>query len=102
MNKRHFITRFTEIAVIILIVVAGFGSAVQHLWNLLLPELLGLPAVGYWQALGLMLLCWLLFGGMRGFGMHSSEGRGRSRHVESMSPEERARLRKALEAIDNG
>ena len=50
------------------IAIAGFGSAIWQLWNWLMPELFGMPAIGFWQAVGLMALSWLLFGGWRGAG----------------------------------
>ena len=43
------------------------GQIVKLLWNWLLPALFGLPAVTFWQALGLLVLCRILFGG---FGRH--------------------------------
>lgn len=43
------------------------GEIVKLLWNALLPELFGWRAVTFWQALGLLVLCRILFGG---FGRH--------------------------------
>ena len=64
--------------VFVTIVIAGFGSAVWQLWNHLMPAIFGLPAIGFWQAVGLLALSWLLFGGMRGpFGPMGPKGRGR-------------------------
>jgi hypothetical protein len=37
----------------------GFG--VMALWNWLMPEIFGLPEIDYWQAVGLFVLCHLLF-----------------------------------------
>src|SRR4030095_6563849 len=59
-----------EIAIIITIVFAGFGSAVLHLWNWLMPSLFGLRVITYWEAVGVMGLSWILFGGLRGFGLY--------------------------------
>ena len=39
------------------------GTIVMHLWNWLLPELFGWPQLGFWQALGFLALCRILFGG---------------------------------------
>ena len=63
------------------------GEIVLHLWNWLLPSLFGWPQITFWQALGLLALCRILFGG---FGFHGS-GRNRSR-----TPEERERFRQAM------
>ena len=43
------------------------GEVVKLLWNWLLPPLFGWREVTFWQALGLLVLCRILFGG---FGMH--------------------------------
>lgn len=73
------------------IAVAGFGSAIWQLWNWLMPDLFGMPAIGFWQAVGLMALSWLLFGGWRGAG-----GLGASRqqrNQRTLTTEERERIR---------
>ncbi|WP_323141408.1 hypothetical protein [Massilia phyllosphaerae] len=81
-----------------LIAVAGFGSAIWQLWNRLMPGLFGLPVIGFWQAVGLMALSWLLFGGWRGAGGLRSRrhrgGRGDGRHL--LTDEERAHLRASM------
>ena len=46
--------------------VALFGLVVMFLWNGLLPEIFGLPAINYWQAAGLLILVRILFGGIDG------------------------------------
>lgn len=74
---------------------AGFGEAVLQLWNWLMPAVFGLHRITYWEAIGLLLLSWILFGGQRGWLM----GRGRSRRRERwahLSPEERERFRAAV------
>ena|SRR5213592_3929399 len=43
------------------------GEVVKLLWNWLLPPLFGFPVVTFWQAIGLLVLCRILFGG---FGRH--------------------------------
>jgi hypothetical protein len=62
------------------------GELVKELWNWLLPPLFGLPQVTFWQALGLLALCRILFGG-HGFCRSNSHRR---------SPEERERIRQRL------
>lgn len=51
-----------------LLFVAIGGAVVMLLWNWLLPPLVGWSEIGLWQALGLLALCRLLFGGLRGCG----------------------------------
>src|SRR5947209_11094714 len=70
------------------------GEVVMHLWNWLLPPLFGWRQITFWQGLGLLALCRILFGGN---GWHGS-GRSRvRRRMEerwaAMSPEERERFR---------
>ncbi|MDR3324915.1 MAG: hypothetical protein LBS82_02855 [Spirochaetaceae bacterium] len=50
--------------VVALAVVAGFAALAMILWNRLLPDIFGLPAINYWQALGLWALSRILFGGI--------------------------------------
>lgn len=45
------------------------GWVIMALWNHLIPGIFNLPAIGYWQALGLAVLFRLLFGGC-GHGIH--------------------------------
>ncbi|SRR5581483_267692 len=83
------------------------GLIVMQLWNWLLPTLFGIRMIGFWEALGILLLSRILFGG---FGMSGSgRSRGRSGHVgdriadrivdrvsdrlDNMTPEERERFR---------
>ena len=74
------------------------GSVVMLVWNWLAPELFGLRLVTFWQAIGLLALCRILFGG---FGL---SGGGRRRHSrgrmaerwEQMTPEEREKFRQGF------
>jgi hypothetical protein len=73
------------------------GAVVQQLWNWLLPTLFGWPQVSFWQALGILALCRILFGG---FGLHGSGRSGLRRRMaerwEHMTPEERERFRHGI------
>lgn len=80
-----------------LLFIAIGGWIVQYLWNWLLPSLFGWREVSFWQALGMLVLCRILFGG---FGSHGS-GRSRIRRrmeerFEHMTPEERERFRERM------
>jgi len=52
---------------------ALFGAVTMWLWNWLMPEIFKLPAIGFWQALGILILSQILFRGW-----HVGRG-GRSR-----------------------
>ncbi len=45
----------------IAIIVVLLGYPVMLLWNWLMPELFGLSEVTFWQAIGLNILCTILF-----------------------------------------
>ena len=47
----------------------AFAAIVMLLWNAILPDLLRVSPINYWQSLGLLVLCRILFGGFR-FGSH--------------------------------
>jgi hypothetical protein len=83
--------------------VALFGELVMHLWNWLLPPLFGWHAIGFWQALGLLILCRILFGGFGGHGRNRRKGRRKDfERWEQMTPEERERLRQSLRSRCGG
>jgi hypothetical protein len=77
--------------------VALGGWIVQLLWNSLLPPLFGSRTVTFWQALGLLVLCRILFGGLGFRGAHGSSTRHRmTERWEQLTPEERERFREGL------
>jgi hypothetical protein len=82
---------FLALPVLILAVVAILGFGVMELWNLVMPAVFdGSRAIDYPHAIGLLVLCRILFGGFRGRG-----GWRRGRHWDkwaSMTPEERERV----------
>lgn len=77
------------------------GVIVMLLWNAILPPLFGWPLIGFWQALGILVLCRLLFGR---WGGHVGGRRGRrhdfggriKKRWRDLSPEERERIRQRL------
>ncbi|HET6955932.1 MAG TPA: hypothetical protein VFI56_05105 [Vicinamibacterales bacterium] len=73
------------------------GEVVKLLWNWLLPPLFGWRQVTFWQALGLLALCRILFGGF-GHGGPSRPGMRRrmSERWANMSPEEQERIRQGM------
>jgi hypothetical protein len=68
--------------------VAVFGFLLMSLWNWLIPSLTGWHTLSFVQALGLLVLCRILFGGFGGRWRHAGRS-GWSR----LSPEERERFR---------
>jgi hypothetical protein len=73
------------------------GEIVLHLWNWLLPPLFGWKQITFWQALGLLVLCRILFGGSGLLGSARSNSRRRmGERWERMTPEERERFRQGI------
>ena len=80
-----------------LLFIAIGGEAVRQLWNWLLPPLFGWRQITFWQALGMLALCRILFGGFGGHGGYRSKFRRRmAERWEAMTPEERERFREGM------
>jgi len=92
---RRRVERGVKIAIFGIVAVVVFGFVVKGLWNWLMPPLFGLHTLTFWQGLGLLVLSWILFGGLRG-------GPGRYRHHgfrerwEEMTPEQREKFREGM------
>ncbi len=96
--KRHFPrgVKIALFALLALAILALLAFVVMSLWNWLTPALFGWKTLGYWQAVGLIILCRLLFGGFgprgrRGFARHRMRERW-----EQMTPEQREKLRQSF------
>jgi hypothetical protein len=91
------ILRFVFFAAGILALLSFF---VLRLWNWLMPAVFGLHTINYGQALGLLVLSKILFGGFRGG--HGPGGlfwrRRMMQRWEQMTPEEREKFRTGLRA----
>lgn len=73
------------------------GEIVLQLWNWLLPPLFGWRTITFWQALGILLLCRILFGGFGFHGTGSSAARRRAeQRCANMPAEERERFRQRM------
>lgn len=83
--------RWAFIPVAIAAGVAFFSFVVMMLWNHLMPQVFGLPEISFWQALFMLLLSRILFGGHFRHG-HNNHFRMR-RDVQTMSTEERETFR---------
>src|SRR5947209_10552183 len=85
-KKKLFYLAPLAILAMVLFIAIG-GEIVLQLWNWLLPSLFGWHQITFWQALGLLALCRILFGGFGGHGF------SRSRH---MTAEQRERFRQRM------
>jgi hypothetical protein len=55
------------------------GAVTMWLWNWLMPEIFRLPAIGFWQAIGILVLAQILFKG--GHGAHAGRRQWKKRQV---------------------
>jgi len=79
------------------LVLALFGLVVMALWNAVLPAVTGLHAITFIQAVGLLVLSRILFGGLKGWGRRGGHWRARLQaRWQQMTPEERERFRDML------
>ena len=92
MNKRLIVWVPVVMLAVVLFAAAG-GQIVRYLWNALLPPLFGFPQISFWQALGVLALSRILFGG---FGLGGGSGHHYRRRWEAMTPEERERIRERM------
>ena len=77
--------------------VALFGWIVELLWNAVVPPATGWHPLTYWQALGLLVLSKILFGGFRGPAGPGWHWRRRMyERWEQMTPEEREKFREGM------
>jgi hypothetical protein len=84
-----------------IVFMAVFGFAVMSLWNWLMPLLFGVRLITFWQALGVLVLSRILFGGFHGRsgGMNwrqRMKDRAELRAYMQMTPEERDKYREGL------
>lgn len=104
---RFWIRRGLRFLAFALLFVGLAGLTVMTLWNALLPAILGVPVITFWQALGLLALSRILFGGpFRGGGFRGGGWRGERNHPgrsgwkqkmterwQNMTPEQRDQLK---------
>jgi hypothetical protein len=95
MSRRKRLMLIAPAAIVFGTVAAvALGFILSGLWNALMPAIFGLPAIGFWQALGLFLLARLLFGRFGGAGRKMRFSRG----WKGLTPEQRQRFREAMGA----
>jgi hypothetical protein len=83
-----------KIGLLVVVGIAALGWMVMALWNWLMPTLFtSASEVNYLQALGLLVLSKILFGGFRGHGCH---GRWHRHRLEQMTPEEREKFQSGM------
>lgn len=78
------------------VAIVAMAAVVMWLWNWLIPDIFNGTTINFFQAIGLMLLCRILFRGFIGFkgGQHFYERQKEWKEkFEKMSPEEKEKMR---------
>ena len=90
--------KILKVITFVLLFVAVGGLVFMNLWNWLIPAIFGLKVISFTQALGLLVLSKILFGG---FGRGGGWGSNRTHfwknkiaeRMKNMSPEDRERMK---------
>jgi hypothetical protein len=95
---QHRTTKGLKIALFAVVASILLGFIVKGLWNILIPPIFGWHTITFWQALGLLILSKILFGG---FHRHAGGSRNHWRQRmkerwEHMTPEEREKFRSGM------
>lgn len=71
-----------------------FGNLVMFLWNSILPPVFGFSVITFWQAIGLLVLSKILFGGFSGgHHRHKRSCHHRSDQWMNLTPEEKEKMK---------
>ena len=91
--------RVLNFAVIAALIVTLLSFVVMRLWNWLTPALFGWHVITFWQALGILILAKILFGGFRPRpGRHMYWRHRMMERWAQMTPEEREKFRHSMRA----
>ena len=95
LKKMIFIAPLAILGILLFIAIGG--EIVMQLWNWLLPPLFGWRLITFWQAIGILALCRILFGGFGRHGFQRSNFRRRmAERWSHMTPEEQERFRQGM------
>ena len=94
--RKYRVFKIFNILLIACVAVAVFGFATMYLWNWLMPAIFGLHAITFVQALGLVILSKILFGGFHRHGGRRGWRRDMEQRFANMTPEERERFRAGI------
>lgn len=95
--KSNRIARMLKFALFAVLFVTVFSFVVMRLWNWLVPPVFGWHVITFWQAVGLLVLSKILFGGFHGRpGRNMYWRRRMTERWEKMTPEEREQFRQGM------
>lgn len=93
MKKLLYKGRSIVISIIVVAFLSLISFVVMTLWNNLLPEILNVNAITFWQAMGIFILCKILFGFGKGGGMGAPWMKNK---CSTMSQEDREKFRSEM------
>jgi hypothetical protein len=104
MNRSFWLLRGLKFILFAALFVALAGFVVMSLWNWLMPAIFGLPLLSFAQALGLLILSRILFGGFhKGGGGATWKARAQEHwpnkmenRMQGMTEEEREKFRQKM------
>ncbi len=100
--KKYFILKGLKILACVILAGLALGSAVMFLWNWLIPTIFsGGPQINFVQALGILVLSKILFGGFKKGGHCGGHCGQRGQHwrnkleekISNMTPEEKEKFK---------
>jgi Ca2+/H+ antiporter, TMEM165/GDT1 family len=95
--KRYRFLSALKIALFATLAAAAASYLVMSLWNALMTGIFAVRAISFWQALGLLVLSRILFGGFRPYTGGGPRWRRRMmERWEQMTPEERDKLKQGM------
>ena len=95
--NRYWLVRRLKFVLFAAAAILVLGFVVMSLWNWLTLSLFGWRSINFSQALGLLVLTRILFGGFRGRpGGHMYWRRRMMQRWEQMTPEEREKFREGI------
>lgn len=97
MKRRFWFGKAVMILIFCTAFVMVFSFIVMSIWNAVLPAVLGVKAITFWQALGILVLSKILFSGFGGWRHKREHLKNHWKHRmqekwSGMTPEERQRF----------
>ncbi|MFK7772290.1 MAG: hypothetical protein AB8F94_09120 [Saprospiraceae bacterium] len=105
-NKKFHPVKILGIGAMVVLFVGIAGGVVMFLWNAIIPEVTGWKPLTYWQAIGLLILFKILFGGFGRGSRRHQQRRSRWREMRNkwkgMDPAERKQMKQKWMNMDEG
>jgi hypothetical protein len=98
MHPKFWVKKIIGFIILAIMAMALLGYVVMSLWNNILAVVLNVSVISFWQAVGILVLSKILFGGFRGGGRWGGRhNRWWTKEMQekwhTMTPEEREKLK---------